>query len=148
MLLYLLLVGGPTFGILYQGWRAWDFSHWWQPAQATTLSSDYSDEERRADLRPFAWLQPHPIKDGRTGRYTKVRIGYDDAGGHRHQATVTRVVRRGTAVMPTMRVFYDVRNPDRVDVFGAFGAWMWLVIWVAALTYDLWRLSTLPPPPM
>lgn len=144
----LVLIGGPTFGILYQGWRAWDFSHWWCRTQATTLSSDYSDAERRADTEPFAWLKPHPFKDGRTGRYTKVRIRYADAAGNPHQATVTQTVRRGTAVKPSIPIFYDVREPDRVDRFGAFGAWVWLAIWAIAIIYDFWRLLVLNAQPM
>lgn len=142
MLLYLILVGGPTFGILYQAWKAWDFAHWWRAAQATTLSSDYSDAERHADNEPFAFLIPHPIKDGRTGRFTKVRIEYADASGHQHKATITETVRRGSEVKAVRRIFYDVRDPDRVDRFGAFGAWMWLVIFGLVLGNDLWRLST------
>lgn len=142
MLLYFILVGGPTFGILYQAWRVWDYSHWWRAAQATTLSSDYSDAERRADNEPLAFLVPHPIKDGRTGRFTKVCVEYADASGHPHKAVITESVRRGTAVKAVRRIFYDVRVPDRVDRFGAFGAWMWLVIFGLALVNDLWRLST------
>jgi hypothetical protein len=142
MLLYLILVGGPTFGILYQAWKAWDFSHWWRSAQATTLSSDYSDAERRVDNEPFAFLIPHPIKDGRTGRFTKVRVEYADASGHQHKTVITETVRRGNAVKAVRQIFYDVRDPSRVDQFGAFGAWIWLVIFGLALGIDLWRLWT------
>ena len=144
MLMYLIIVGGPTFAILYQGWRAWDYSHWWRAAQAVTLSSDYSDAERNADREPFAWLKPHPFADGRTGRRTRVRVGYADSSGGRHQATVLQFVRRGSTVKPTMQIFYDAREPDRVDVYGAFGAKIWMVIWGVTLVYILYRMPTTP----
>ena len=49
MLVYLIFVGGPTFAVVYQAWRAWDFFVWWRPVQATTLSSDYGEAERLSD---------------------------------------------------------------------------------------------------
>ncbi|MGR6327580.1 hypothetical protein ACU5AX_00785 [Sphingomonas sp. XXL09] len=143
MLIYLLFVGGPTFGSLFYGWRAWDRAHWWRSVEAVTVGSDYSEAERLDDLRPFAALRLHPFTDGKIGRYTKVRIDYADAAGRHHQATVDWEVRRGKTVMPTMRVFYDIRDPDRVNLFGPMGAAFWCFLWSVVLVYMLWLLPEL-----
>ncbi|WP_221364449.1 hypothetical protein, partial [Sphingomonas jinjuensis] len=128
---YLFLVGGPTFGALFYGWQAWDRAHWWRSAEAVTVGSDYSEAERLDDRRPFASLRLRPFTDARSGRYTKVRIDYADAAGRHHQATVIRVVTRGKTVMPTMRIFYDTRDPDRVNLDGLRSAAFLCVFWVS-----------------
>lgn len=146
MLVYLFLVGGPTFAALYYGWRAWDRSRWWQSVEARTVRSDYSDAERLGDRKPFASLRLSRFADGRSGRYTKVRIDYADAAGRHHQATVTQVVTRGKAVMPTVQVFYDTRDPDRVGLDGAVSAGFWCVVWAGVLVSVLWSLPHMAPP--
>jgi hypothetical protein len=146
MLFYLLFVGGPSFGALFYGWQAWDKARWWRSAEAVTVGSDYSEAERLDDGRPFASLRLRPFTDARSGRYTMERIDYADAAGRHHRATVNRVVTRGKTVVPTMRVFYDTRDPDRVDLSGPTSATFWCFLWAVVLVYMLWlspKLATL-----
>lgn len=139
MLYFLLFVGGPTFGTLFYGWQVLNRAHRWRSIEAVTVGSDYSRAERLDDTRPFASLRLHPFADGKIGQYTKVRIDYADATGRHHQATVDWEVRRGKTVMPTMRIFYDTRDPGRVALFGPMGAAFWCFLWAAVLVYMLWR---------
>lgn len=130
--------------LLYQGWRAWDFSHCWAATEAKVIGSDYSEAERSADREPFAWLRPRPFTDARSGRWTEVRIEYADGAGEVHRATLKTIVTRGKTVKPAFRVFYDRRDPDRVVQGGTLGAMVGLLFWSAFLTMSLRAMAMGP----
>ena len=143
MILFILLVGGPTLGLLVSAWKAWDYLTWWERAEARTVSSDYSDDERLGDTGPFAWLKPRPWSDDNGNRKTRCQVAFTDRTGRTHQGQVIRMVHRGAAVMPSMRIYYDRRSPERIDPFGFTGAMIGVVFWSGLLVLFLWRLSIL-----